>query len=248
VLSQAFDQQLPILEANSRRVLCRLLAVRDNPQHAVVQGQLWRAAEELLPRLRVGAFNQALMELGALVCTPSRPACTRCPLAHLCRARQTGLEDSIPPRARRVRSVQVDEVAVVVERGSRVLLVRRPPEGRWGGMWEFPRIECEPMEPAAAAAERLLTALGLRGAVCGEVATIRHAVTRFRITLTCLKVQWRGGACANGSYAESRWVVPAALAEFPISTPQRRLAERLAPTEGRAPAVPRRVAGPERRA
>ena len=78
VLSQAFDRRLPILEANSRRVLCRLLGVRGDPLQADVQAQLWKTAETLLPAKRVGAFNQALMELGALICVSAKPHCTRC--------------------------------------------------------------------------------------------------------------------------------------------------------------------------
>ena len=229
VLSQAFDQRLPILEANSRRVLCRLHAVREDPQQGAVQARLWHAAEALVPMKRVGAFNQALMELGALVCTPTRPACARCPLAPQCHAHRLGLQEAIPVRGKRPARVQVDEVAVVVERGERLLLVRRPEHGRWAGMWEFPHHECEALEPAPAAAERLLTTLGLRGEIYGELATIRHAVTRFQITLTCLRVRWHAGTCTGGDYPEARWVAAADLRDFPISTPHRRLIARLVP-------------------
>src|SRR5262249_32976990 len=152
VLSQAFDRRLPILEANSRRVLCRLLAVRDDPRQPAVERRLWTAAETLLPARRVGAFNQALMELGALVCTPSRPRCPRCPLAAQCQAHAAGLEEMIPVRPRKARAVQVEEVGIVLRRGARVLLARRPPSGRWANMWEFPHIEQEPLEPPEAAA------------------------------------------------------------------------------------------------
>src|SRR4051794_18968174 len=84
VLSQAFDARLPILEANSRRVLARLLGVRGALATTAVQKTLWSAAEALLPRRRVGDFNQALMEVGALVCTPTQPGCTACPLRPDC--------------------------------------------------------------------------------------------------------------------------------------------------------------------
>ncbi len=227
VLSQAFDRRLPIVEANSRRVLCRLLAVREDPQQPAVQERLWQAAERLLPVKRPGTFNQALMELGALVCTPAAPHCPRCPVAAACAARRLGLQHSIPAPARRAAAVQVDEVAVVVRRGGNVLLVRRPDGGRWAGMWEFPRVEQEPLESPAAAAGRLLSALGLRGEVGGELATIRHAVTRFKITLTCVVARWRGGTLAEGLYPEGRWVSPADLASYPVSVPQRRLVGKL---------------------
>jgi A/G-specific adenine glycosylase len=227
VLSQAFDRPLPILEANSRRVLCRLYAVTDDPQESRVQQRLWALAEALLPAKRAGAFNQALMELGALVCTPARPECARCPLARQCQANLAGLQESIPLKGRRATSVQVDEVAVVVRRRSRYLLVRRPDHGRWAGLWEFPHVERELLESPHAAAQRLLGALGLRGEVESELATIRHTVTRFQITLTCLQARWLGGDVASDRYPETRWVRPAELAGYPIGTPQRRLAERL---------------------
>jgi A/G-specific adenine glycosylase len=231
VLSQAFDRRVPILEANSRRVLCRLLAMREDPQRTAVQERLWQAAETLLPARRVGAFNQALMELGALVCTPASPACSRCPLARQCEARKSGLEHSIPAAGKRATTVQVDEVAIAIERDGQMLLVRRPDRGRWAGMWEFPHLEREALEPATVAAGRLLQTLGVEGDVRGELATIRHAVTRFRITLTCLKVRWRAGECNGVPYPEARWVEPADLCQYAISAPQRRLADRIAPRD-----------------
>jgi A/G-specific adenine glycosylase len=227
VLSQAFDTRLPILEANSRRVLCRLLGVREDPEQTEVQQRLWRAAESVLPARRVGAFNQALMELGALVCTPGNPRCSQCPIAAQCQARAAGLQNVIPVRTKRTRSVEVAEVAVVVERNGQCLLARRPDGGRWEGMWEFPHIEQDALEPAALTAKRLLNTLGLRGDIRGELATIRHAVTRFRITLTCLQARWRSGEVTQGPYPEARWVDVRDLAGFPISVPQRRLANKL---------------------
>jgi A/G-specific adenine glycosylase len=139
VLSQAFDCSLPILEANSRRVLCRLFGVRGNPRAAAVERRLWRLAEQLLPSRNIGEFNQALMELGALVCTATTPRCDRCPLIRDCVARRRGLQDKIPVRSRVQTVQQVNEVAVVVRRRGRVLLVQRLATGRWAALWEFPR-------------------------------------------------------------------------------------------------------------
>src|SRR5262249_14677591 len=138
VLSQALDQRLPILEANSQRVLCRLLGERGEPSSGAVRRRLWAAAEALLPDRRVGGFNQALMELGALTCTPTRPRCAECPLATHCQARHLGLQDSIPARSPLPEPVRVAEAAVIVRRGSNVLVVQRPETGRWAGLWEFP--------------------------------------------------------------------------------------------------------------
>ncbi len=153
VLSQAFDRRLPIVEANSQRVLSRLLGLRDDPRGGAGRRTLWAAAEALLPKVRVGAYNQALMELGALVCTPKTPRCDACPVADRCRARLLGLQEAIPDKAPKTPITTVRESAVVIWRDDRVLLARRPQHAtRWAGLWEFPHgplLEAETHESAA---------------------------------------------------------------------------------------------------
>jgi A/G-specific adenine glycosylase len=227
VLSQAYGRRLPILEANSQRMLCRLFGIEQNPKEPAVQKQLWQHAEALLPRKAAGDFNQALMELGALVCTPVKPSCDVCPLARACRAKLDGRQDEIPLRAKSADMTHIAEVAVVVRKGDRLLLVQRPAEGRWAKMWEVPHHEVAWMEAHAAAAQRLLKSLGLTGDIVGAIATIRHSVTRFRITMTCLQVTHRRGSLIAGSYAGSVWVRAEELGDYPLATPQRRLARLL---------------------
>ena len=226
VLSQAFDRRLPIVEANSARVLCRLYAQEGDASSPVVRRWLWERAEELLPRRRVGDFNQALMELGALVCTPTNPDCDACPLRRNCVARKHGLQSVIPRKTAAPKTTEVREVAIVVRRGLRVLLVLRPADaGRWQNMWEFPRGELGPGETYDAAARRLLPMLtGLDFELGSEVATIRHGVTRFRITLVALEGEYRGGRFRSPFYTRGVWVRPRELEDYPVSTPQRRLA------------------------
>lgn len=228
VLSQAFDRRLPILEANSQRVLCRLLGVRDDPREPAVRDRLWQTAEDLLPRTNPGDFNQALMELGALVCSPKGPVCPACPLAEECVARRLGLQDEVPVRARAPRVEEVREAAVVARRGEKVLLVQRPTEGRWANLWEFPHAALAADETYEAAATRLLPELtGVRGEIKGELMTLRHGVTRFRITLVGFEARFRGGTFRPGPYQAGRWLRPDELAAFPVSVPQRRLARLL---------------------
>jgi A/G-specific adenine glycosylase len=231
VLSQAFERRLPILEANSRRVLCRLLGLRGDPRAATAEQELWAAAEALLPRRRIGAFNQALMELGALVCTPAAPACDRCPLSDRCRAHRHSWQREIPRKALAPRVEEVREVAIALWKKRKVLLVQCPDGGRWAGMWELPRCEVPSAQTPAAAARALLTRLGLHATLGPELATIRHGVTRFRITLVCLQASFRGGAFRPGVYPTGRWIAPARLSEFPLSRPQRQLARTLAPPQ-----------------
>ena len=225
VLSQAFDRKLPIVEANSLRVLARLFGYRDDPREGPGKAWVWRAAAAVLPEKRAGDFNQALMELGALVCKPDGPRCGACPLAGVCEANRLGLQAAIPPPKKAKDVVEVAEVGVAVRDRGRVLLCRRPADAtRWQNMWEVPHAEVRPGEPDDAAAVRVARELtGLDVTVGPEVARLRHGVTRFAITLTCYEAAWAGGEFRPGFYAEGRWVRPVELADFPVSSPQRRL-------------------------
>ncbi|MBI3824248.1 MAG: A/G-specific adenine glycosylase [Planctomycetes bacterium] len=223
VLSQAYDRRLPIVEANSRRVLCRLFGIERLPRDA----ELWQLAESLLPQRSVGDFNQAMMELGALVCTATNPHCESCPIAVHCRGRRMGRQDHIPVRAPSAEVCLVDEVAVIVQRDDRLLIVQRPDAGRWARMWEFPHHVRAPGESVLDSVQRLLTSLGLEGTVGDEIATIRHRVTRFQITMVCVQVHHPRGSAQAGTYANLTWVRPQDLHAYPLSTPQRRLARRL---------------------
>ncbi len=228
VLSQAFDRRLPIVEANSQRVLCRLYAERGEPTTGPIKTWLWQTASSLLPRKRAGDFNQALMELGALVCTATVPRCELCPVQSLCAAQQLGLQNVIPAKAAAPAIEQVIEVALVLRRGTQVLLVQRRPTGRWANMWEFPHTPLQRDETHADAAQRLADQLGLEAKFGAEVMTIRHAVTRFRIAMTCIEAFYQSGDCAHDDYVESRWLELQELNDYPVSTPQRKLVAELA--------------------
>lgn len=224
ILSQAFDQRLPILEANSRRVLCRLFGRTDDPRRGSALQWLWKTATDLLPARRVGDFNQAVMELGALVCTPQSPRCADCPLAKPCVARRLGIQEQIPVRVMPPKEVTVREVCTVVQRGAKVLLVQRPNEGRWAGMWEFPRTVVGKRQSAQEGALRFLeSTTRLRTAIIAKLATIRHAVTHHRITLTCFTADYRGGRFSSVYYPQGKWVALKELLSYPMSVPQRKL-------------------------
>jgi len=224
VLSQAFDRPMPIVEANSRRVLSRLLG--SNPRLAATQnGALWHAAEELLPTRRVGDFNQALMELGALLCTPREPRCEACPLSSCCQARRLGLQHKIPGRLVRPSEIEVQEAGVVIRRAHRVLLVQRPSTGRWAGLWEFPHDQVRPKENYAAAARRICqSAVGIKTGSVNELLTLNHSVTRFRIRLTFFEAKYRNGKFRSKFYSQGRWLSPAEVQSLPVSAPNRKLA------------------------
>src|SRR5262249_56153744 len=116
-------------------------------------------------------------------------------------------------------------------KGRKVVWVECPDRGRWGGMGELPRSEVPPAQTPAAATTELLARLGLRAKLGPALATIRHGVTRFRITLICLHASFRSGAFRTGVYPTGRWVAPDKLSEFPLSRPQRQLARTLAQSQ-----------------
>ncbi len=225
VLSQAFDLKFPIVEANTLRVLARLFGYRSDPRTGKGKQWVWAAAEAVLPNKRVGDFNQAMMELGALVCTPTSPRCHDCPLSRICEANRLGLQSRIPPKTKPPAPVAVREVAVAIRDKSGLVLVgRRPAKARWAGMWEFPHGEIEPGEEVVFAAARLVKSLvGLTVIVGSEFAIVTHTFTRFAIRL--IGVEARAGRRKPKSefFDELQWIEPKRLAELPASTPQRKL-------------------------
>jgi len=224
VLSQAFDRKLPIVEANSLRVFARLLGFTGDPRQGAGQRWVWSAAEALLPGQRVGDFNQALMELGAVVCTPTSPGCGECPVRSACVARREGLQESIPPKKVQAGITQVHEVGVVIWDHAKVLLCRRPASARWANLWEVPHGERLPGEVISAGARRVAKELTNLAINVGEVLqTIRHGVTRWSIEMVCVEAQKRSGRFASSFYSEGRWVNVADLGEYPVSSPQRKL-------------------------
>ncbi len=184
VLSFAFDRPEPIVEANSQRVLARLLAVRENLKTSPAQARIWQAAERLVPHVGAGSFNQAIIELGALVCTPKEPACLVCPLVTLCEARRLGLQDRLPVVTPKPPPAAVTEAGMIVMRGGRVLIVQRGTGGLWEQFWEFPTIHLEGVDPAgrslgdcldlAAAVHRFTGMTVRRGASAQDDCLQRH--------------------------------------------------------------------------
>jgi A/G-specific adenine glycosylase len=226
----AFDQRQPILEGNTIRVYSRLLGYRSDPRSTAGQRELWQFAEAILPKSRVGAFNQAMMELGSEVCVPKRPDCASCPLMASCRAREHGWQDQIPiPPQRKTKYEDVTEVAVVVRRRGRVLIRQCGPNERWAGMWDFPRLVADGDHPSAVVPQ--VTAMtGVEILLGTHVTTIKHAVTRFRITLKCYDAEYVSGRLRrNGG---CRWVAPGDLSGFALSVTGRKLANRVQSTNG----------------
>ncbi|HEX3869214.1 MAG TPA: A/G-specific adenine glycosylase [Pirellulales bacterium] len=222
ILSIAFDKREPIVEANTARLLARLLAFRGDVSSTTGQRRLWTLAEQLLPARGAGEMNQALMELGSQVCTPREPCCNVCPAMSLCPTRARGLQDRIPAAKKKLGAEAVHETAVVVRRDRQVLMMRRHGHGRWGGLWNFPRFT----EGTIVAEMKRLAGLRVRPAE--HLATLKHTVTRFRITLECHAAEYVSGTLREHDDMELRWFDIDALTQLPLPVTARKLAASLA--------------------
>ncbi|TWT88792.1 putative A/G-specific adenine glycosylase YfhQ [Pseudobythopirellula maris] len=230
ILSIAYDKRAPIVEANTRRLYARLMALEVDPTSTEGERRLWEFAERLLPRSGFSNFSQALMELGSLVCTPKTPRCDACPVAKHCRAYQAGAIESLAPVTRKVKFTDLREAAVVVRKADKVL-VRQCGEGeRWAGLWDFPRFELEAESPAGAKSEITQKVRELTGVACEpteKIATLKHGVTRYRITLECYEARHTGGRLRSNKDSPAQWVAPSELADTPLSVTGRKLAGRI---------------------
>jgi len=184
ILSIAFGQDEPALDGNARRVLCRLFNVAEDPRQPAVRRHLWELARSLLPAGQARRFNEALMDLGATVCTPRTPDCPHCPLMELCEAARLGLQAERPVSTPRQRVPHYNVTAAIIWRDGQVLIAQRPPDGLLGGLWEFPGGKCEPQETLAEClAREIREELGIEIMVGAPLPPVSHAYTHFRITL-----------------------------------------------------------------
>lgn len=223
VLSQAFDKKLPILEANSKRVLARLFAWDKSVDDSAGNKFLWLKAEEILPEKNVGQFNQGLMELGSLVCTVTKPSCSACPLSGYCLAHLQGKTESIPLKKLRPAVTILREVAVAVFNKSGIVLGKRPSGQRWAGLWETPHRVIQENDDSSELAQNLSEEL-----LPKKIRTIRlvgrvdYPVTRFRYLMEVFAIQssevWR-----SSFYEEVKRVSWQEISDLPMSSPQRRL-------------------------
>jgi A/G-specific adenine glycosylase len=175
----AFGEREAILDGNVKRVLARHFAVRGYPGEKRVENRLWELAESQLPGKDIERYTQALMDLGAGVCTRARPACARCPLKASCEARSRGKVQAYP-RARPRKPLPLKRTAMLLlVREGEVLLEKRPPVGLWGGLWCLPEIS-----PGADPRDYCRRRLGARLASAKRLPPLRHGFTHFTLNIT----------------------------------------------------------------
>jgi A/G-specific adenine glycosylase len=207
ILSIAYRKPEPVLDGNVIRVLTRLQRIEGDPRGAAVQRVLWEIAGRLVAEGDPADTNQALMELGAVVCHPREPACLLCPVARRCAARREGDVERFPSPTRATRVVAIDQVAVALVRRGRVLLARRPPRGLWGGLLELPTGAPRPGETLAEAARRVARErVGLLVTRTAPLAHFRHVLSHRRITFHGFRGDAPRGRVRLDGYDGHRWV------------------------------------------
>lgn len=227
IASIAYDQRAPILEANTIRLFARLIGYREDPTKSAGQKVLWQTAEDVLPRKEIASFNQALMELGSLVCKPTNPLCEECPVASLCETYAAGAQASIPLSTKKMKFTDVSEAAVVVRKRGQVLMRQCGVNERWAGLWDFPRFAIESEGPLFVRDELIAKVQAQTGVTIkpgGLFKTIKHGVTRYRITLDCYEAVYKSGKLLSTTTDAVRWVDSAELRNLPLSTTGRKLA------------------------
>ena len=216
ILSSAFDLPAPILDGNVKRVLARLIASPRPPARDL--DRLWQLSEQMLDQRRPRAFNQALMDLGATICTPRNPSCGTCPWQGHCAAYAAGTPTAYPVKeAPRELPFQVIGVGVVCNAAGQVLIDQRLNEGLLGGLWEFPGGKQEPGEAIEATiARELREELAIEVEVGEQLIALDHAYSHKRLRFVVHLCQWRSGEPQPLASQQVRWVAPGALGDYPF--------------------------------
>jgi A/G-specific adenine glycosylase len=224
ILSLAFGQDAAVLDGNVRRVLSRLFAIDDDPRSAATRKRLWSLAEALLPPGQAGPFNEALMDLGATVCTARDPRCGECPLSEVCQGYQEGNPEKYPARVQRRPLPHYDIAVGVIWRGDQLLISKRHTDGLLGGLWEMPGGKRESGETLQECLVReVQEELGIEIAVGDLLMTVRHAYTHFRVTLHVFHCRYLSGQPQPLDCADWRWVRLDQLNDFAFPAANRRI-------------------------
>ncbi len=218
ISSIAFNQDRPIVDGNIIRLIARLLNYRDNTRTNV--RPFWEWAEKLIPKGEARNFNQAMMEFGALVCTPQSPNCGTCPLQSSCGADKANTVNDIPNRGPKQKRIPI-QVAIAVITDSQIankfFIQKRRHGGLMGGLWEFPGGKCkEGEDPKQALKREIKEELGVTLKRIKSIKRIKHAYTKFIVDLHCFQAELDKGSINPTAAIDHEWVTLAELTNFPF--------------------------------
>ena len=224
VASIAFDREAPLVDGNVIRVFARLLRIHEDSSERAVVERMWSVAEELVRGPRPGDLNQALMELGATICTPRNPHCLACPVRSHCAAHAAGEAAALPVKKKKARSVRIRAIGAWIERDGRILAVRRPETGLMAGLWELPGGAIELHDEAKDRVHDVLSAaVGLRVRDIEPVGRVEHLFTHRRLALEVFRCRAdRGDRVRRDGFTAHRWLTPKTLLELAHAGPTRK--------------------------
>jgi A/G-specific adenine glycosylase len=217
VLSMAFGKPYPVVDGNVKRVLARLLMLNDPVNNASAAKKFREIADQLLEQKSPGTFNQAMMELGAIVCKPQQPLCGICPVLKNCRANQSGEVLHYPVKLKKQPTPQYRIAVGVVFKNGRVLITRRKPSGLLGGLWEFPGGKIQKSEsPEAACIREIKEEVNLAVKVDSHLKRVKHAYTHFKIIMDVFCCSYVSGRIALNGPVDHCWIKLPKLDDFPF--------------------------------
>jgi A/G-specific adenine glycosylase len=231
ICSIAFNQPVPLVDANVERVFCRIEDIAEPPKQAATKKRLLQLCTELLPADAPRQFNQALMELGALVCTPRTPACPACPVRDCCRAFAAGTVSQRPVSLKKPEKVDLSMACGIITHEGRMYIQQRLPDDIWGGLWEFPGGQMKEGETAEQAAAREITEeTGFQVTDLRPFAVVVHHYTKYRVTLHAFFCRLEEGQTAEPTLQAAsafRWVSQEELDSFAFSSGHRKLIRKM---------------------
>jgi A/G-specific adenine glycosylase len=227
IASIGYRRAEPILDGNVMRVLCRFCDLEGDPRKPPLHEHLWELARQLVTNTDPSDLNESLMELGALVCTPKNPQCSRCPLRQQCRALADGHVELRPSLVRRTSPTEHRVLLALVSRAGRILVEQQPSDAtRWAGLFTFPYWDCKDFDDPIAAAARHLTSLHIKPSQLEVFARGKYTITRFRFSFVGIRALVPRGARLRAGNQYS-WVTQQQLLELPMPAPHRRVAQKL---------------------
>ena len=217
VLSIAFNKPYAVVDGNVKRVLSRLFAMKEPVNQSPSKKIFQQAAADLLDTQKPGTFNQALMELGAIVCKPRNPLCPTCPVQIWCMAYQSGRISEFPRKIKKQATPQYPIAVGVVFKNDRVLITRRKTEGLLGGLWEFPGGKVNNREKAEAACIReIKEEVNLAVKVDSNLCRVKHAYTHFKIQMEVFCCSYISGRVKLNGPVDHRWIRLNQLDDYPL--------------------------------
>ncbi|UCE19076.1 MAG: A/G-specific adenine glycosylase [Gemmatimonadota bacterium] len=226
IMSIAYNKPFPVVDGNVTRLISRVFGIDADPKEADTKRKLSEIINEFMPRRRAGLFNQALMELGSLVCQPKNPQCGNCCLKTLCYARTLPDPTELPIKAQKKPRPHYDVTAGFIWNDRKLLLAQRPIKEMLGGLWEFPGGKRKPNESLQACLRReIREELGIHIEVKKPIASVKHGYSHFRITLHGFHCKYIRGQVQSLGCADWKWVSPSRVSSFALPGADRKLFE-----------------------